>query len=630
MSSDNQPKGDPILNNQWEFDDFLYRRGNMYRTASGYPAENYFQNAAEYNIKAELNDQTHTISGHIDIVYTNNSPHKLDYLWLNVQQNSLRPDSRATLTIPMDGSRFDSNLTNGLEVSHVKAEVKTGGKNTDRFSVNDTRMKVLMPAPINARGGKATVKMDFQFKIPEKGKDRMGRVNTEKGVIYAIAQWFPKVAVYDDVVGWNIEPYLGAGEFYYDYGNFDVSITVPSGYVVVGSGTLKNPEKVLSKEAYNRFLKAQRSDETKYIVSPEEVGGTTYTKSSGKQTWHFSIKNSRDFAFATSKAFIWDGARINLPNGKTSFAQSVYPVESNTGNGWKRSTEYVKASIEHYSKKWFPYPYPSAINVAAEINGMEYPGVSFCHWKSKSSDLWGVTDHEFGHNWFPMIVGSNERRYPWMDEGFNTFINFYSTKNFNKGEYKTHLDKPGVINRWLKNPIRESISTYPDIVQNHNLGVTAYYKPALGLRILREYILGAERFDEAFRSYIKTWAFKHPQPTDFFNHIESVAGENLNWFWRGWFYSNDNIDMEVGDVLKTNKGYIITVNKLTEIPMPVKLQVEFADKSIQNLYLPVEVWQRGDTWKFLFKTEKTVRAVTIDPERILPDISMENNQKTLD
>jgi len=316
---------------------------------------------------------------------------------------------------------------------------------------------------------------------------------------------------------------------------------------------------------------------------------------------------------------------MNLGDGKTGLAQSVYPKESDGKNAWSRSTEFTKASVEFYSKTFFPYPYHNAINVAASVGGMEYPGVSFCHYQSKGEDLWGVTDHEFGHNWFPMIVGSNERRYPWMDEGFNTFINHYSTQAFNNGEFPTTTDNPKNIVRYLTYENRESIDTYPDVANAMNLAYTAYYKPAVGLYLLREYILGGERFDNAFKSYIHTWAYKHPQPNDFFNHMENVAGEDLSWFWKGWFYGNGNIDLGISEVKSYSGNYLITVENDGQIPMPVQLQVIYDDNSKEEISLPVEIWQRGNSWTHLLKTTKQVQRVVLDPNKMLPDVNVLND-----
>jgi hypothetical protein len=469
--------------------------------------------------------------------------------------------------------------------------------------------------------------MNFSFKVPQEGMDRMGRLKVEDGWIYAFAQWYPKVAVFDDIEGWNVEPYLGAGEFYLEYGNFDYKVTVPYDHIVVGSGKLMNPKEVLSKELQSRYDQAMQSNETVYLVSPAEIKNTILTrpKQEGTLTWHFQIENARDVAFATSRAFIWDAAKINLANGKATLAQSAYPKESDGVDAWTRSTEYTKASIEYYSETWFEFPYATATNVAAAVGGMEYPGLNFCSYNSKGADLWGVTDHEFGHNWFPMIVGTNERRYAWMDEGFNTFINHYSSNAFNDGEFPSYLNETRRYVNYFISENREGINTYPDVANTDNLGMIAYNKPAMGLLMLREYILGAERFDYAFKSYIKTWAYKHPQPADFFNHMENVAGENLSWFWQGWFYGTENIDLGINGVFPYAGNYLVSLANKGEIPMPVLIEITFEDGTTERQMLPVEIWQRGDTWNHLIKTTKTVTSVVIDPDKILPDINLGND-----
>ncbi|TAE05031.1 MAG: M1 family peptidase, partial [Bacteroidetes bacterium] len=321
---------------------------------------------------------------------------------------------------------------------------------------------------------------------------------------------------------------------------------------------------------------------------------------------------------------------------KPCLAQSVYPTEVATKSGWARSTEYTKASIEHYSEKWYEYPYPNAVNVAGRVGGMEYPAVSFCEAEAQNGELWGVTDHEFGHNWFPMIVGSNERLHPWMDEGFNQFINHYSTSAFNKGEYPSYMNQRGMemmlyIMPELISKHRESIATYPDVVQPNTLGMTAYYKPALGLYLLREVILGNDRFDYAFRHYIKTWAFKHPTPIDFFNCMENASGENLAWFWRGWFYGTGGIDLAIKDVTyesgKPENGALITIENKGEIPMPVWIEVTEKNGNKSTVKLPVEIWQRGDEWSFKYPSKTNIVSVTLHKgDYVFPDVNKANNE----
>lgn len=616
-------------NRDGAFTEFGYRQGTAYRTASGKPGPMYWQNGADYNIDVALDDVEHMLKGNITITYHNNSPESLDFVWLYLEQNRFMADSRGTLTTPVQGNRYNGDVNGGYKIANLKAQIV--GKNrpiSSEYFISDTRMQVSFAEPIPANGGKATVSMDFEFKIPEKGMDRMGRLNVKDGTIYAMAQWYPKVAVFDDVTGWNTDPYLGAGEFYLGYGDFEYKVTVPYSHIVVASGELVNASQVLSKEVQNRMAQAANSDERVYLVKPDEIKKYEITRprQDGTLTWHFKIKNARDVAFASSKAFIWDAARINLPSGKKAMAQSVYPAESDGQEAWGRSTEYGKASVEHYSQMWYEYPYPVAVNVAAEINGMEYPGVNFCHWRSKGESLWGVTDHEFGHNWFPMIVGTNERRHAWMDEGFNTFINYYSFLAFNKGEYTNDLIQTRRNVGWLTNKDREPIATHPDRTLSNNLGMVAYVKPALGMIMLREYVLGAEKFDKAFRSYIKTWAYKHPQPTDFFNHMENVTGENLDWFWKGWFYSNGNIDLAINGVYPYGANYVVSLANLGEIPMPVLLEITYEDGQKERRMLPVEIWFKGNQWNHLLKVDKPVVAVEIDPDKVITDINAGNDK----
>ncbi len=628
-----------LKNNQSLFDPLFEFQGNPYRSASGVPGEAYWQNAVNYEIDVALDEENDRVSGRISIDYTNNSPHTLDYIWLQLDQNRFAPDSRGTLTQQLSGgnSRFRGEGNGGYELDKVQVSLGTANGYEPKYFITDTRMQVRLREPLAAKGGTLKLSMDFSYVIPEFGADRMGRTKTKDGVIYQMAQWYPRIAVYDDIKGWNIEPYLGQGEFYCEYGDFVYRVTVPYDHIVVGSGELTNPEKVLTKSQLDRLARAKKSDQTVAIVGVSEVGDAKLTRpsQSGTLTWEFKMENSRDIAWASSKAFVWDAARINLPDGKTALAQSAYPPEVSSRNGWGRSTEYTKFSIEHYSEKWYPYPYPAAVNVAGRVAGMEYPGVSFCGWRAQTASLWGVTDHEFGHNWFPMIVGSNERLYPWMDEGFNTFINEYSTLEFNKGEYKNYAQLSSTLGRSyftrsLKSPRRESISTYPDIVQSSNLGVTAYFKPAVGLMLLREVIIGPERFDYAFKYYIQNWAFKHPTPVDFFNCMESAAGEELNWFWRGWFYSTGNIDqgiknVEYRDKGKSESGAIITIENKGEVLMPVKLEVLEKSGKTTIVDLPVEIWQRGNVWPFRFASESEIEKITIDPGKVYPDVNRKDN-----
>ena len=604
--------------------------GTAYRSGSGEPGPQYWQNRADYRINVSLDDQTQTLAGEVVIGYTNNSPSALTYLWLQLDQNKFSLDSRGSLTTPAGGNRFGrESYTQGYQLQSVAIEQR-GKSVTPEYLVNDTRMRIKLPQPLEAGGGKLTLHINYSFQVPQYGADRMGIQSTQHGDIYEIAQWYPRMAVYDDVEGWNTLPYLGAGEFYLEYGNFDYTVEVPWNYLVVGSGELVNPKEVLTTTQINRLDQARRSDSTVMIRTAQEVTqADTRPKQEGRLTWHFKMNESRDVAWAASPAFIWDAARINLPDDKQALAMSAYPTEVQADTAWGRSTEYVKASLEHYSEQWFPYTYPVAVNVAGTVGGMEYPGIVFCSIRASTAGLWGVTDHEFGHNWFPMIVGSNERKYAWMDEGFNTFINLYSTRSFNQGEYVSGRDSVQRIVPFMLSPQVEPIFTYPDVIQGFNLGADAYFKPAIGLVMLREVVLGPDRFDPAFREYIQRWAFKHPTPKDFYRTIENIAGEDLSWFWKEWFVEDWLLDQSVDAVSYVNQdptqGSLIVLSNHDQMAMPVTLAVTEENGTTTRHTLPVEVWQRGGKWTTRLNTTGKITKVTLDPDHMLPDYDPQNN-----
>nr|WP_314498297.1 M1 family metallopeptidase [uncultured Chryseobacterium sp.] len=606
------------------FKPFFYSQtGTETRSASGQPGHAYWQNSADYQLNVSLNDVKNEITGTAEITYTNNSPDKLSFLWLQLDQNLFEKDSRGNALVPLSGSRNGAKgetFDGGYKIKSVKYD----GKDV-KYTVTDTRMQIDLPQELKAKGGVAKIKIEYTFLSPQYGSDRMGVQDTKNGKIFTIAQWYPRMCVYDDVLGWNTMPYLGASEFYLEYGDITANITVPANHYVVASGELLNEKEVYSKEENSRWSQARNSDKTVMIRPESEI---SKNGAAGMKTWKFKISQTRDFAWASSPAFILDAARINLPGGKKSLAISAYPAESAGNDAWGRSTEYTKAAIEHYSAKWYGYTYPAATNVAGNEGGMEYPGIVFCHMNSKGEDLWGVTDHEFGHNWFPMIVGSNERLFAWMDEGFNTFINELSTEAFNKGEYysKKNIAQTGAF---LMSDNYEPIMVGPDNMKENSIGILAYYKPGLGLGVLRESILGHEKFDKAFRTYIERWAFKHPTPWDFFHTMENVSGEELNWFWRGWFINKWKIDQAVKTVKYVNgdfkSGAQITVENLGQLPMPTTVQVKFKDGTEQIVKLPVEIWKRNTEWTFKLDSSKEINEVRLDPASQIPDVNSKNN-----
>ncbi|WP_395616976.1 M1 family metallopeptidase [Aquirufa sp.] len=595
------------------------------RSAAGVPGPGYWQNSADYKIAVSLDDVANKITGDVEITYKNNSPDKLPFLWLQLDQNSFNTQSRGGKTTPISGGRF-GNLA--FEGGYKIESVTIDGKPAN-FIVEDTRMQIRLAAPLAEKVGTAKIKIAYSFTSPENASDRMGIQQTKNGAIYTVAQWFPRVCVYDDIEGWNVLPYLGAGEFYLEYGNFEYSINAPASHIVVGSGELLNPTEVYTADQVKKWAAAANSETTVVIRSAAEITDPASRPAKDRLTWKFKCANARDVAFASSKAFILDACRINLPSGKKSMAVSVYPVESDGKDAWARSTEYVKASIEHYSNWLYEYTYPVATNVAGIVSGMEYPGIIFCGYRDKTASLWGVTDHEFGHNWFPMIVGSNERKFAWMDEGFNTFINFYSTDAFNKGEYKNRKFDMHAIAKSMFRETADPIMSIPDVIQTRNLGWEAYNKPGFGLRILREHILGADRFDYALKNYINKWAFKHPTPMDFFRAMEDGAGEDLGWFWRAWFYELWRLDQSVKDVDYVEqdpaKGAVITIENLDKMAMPAVVEVELTSGEKERFTFPVEIWQRGSSWTFRTSTKLPIKSVVVDPDHSFPDMDSKNN-----
>ena len=600
------------------------------RSANGGPNAGYWQNKADYQINASLNDVTNKVTGSVIITYKNNSPHTLSFLWLQLDQNLFNKQSRGQARMPLNSrSRYGdskSNFNGGYNI----ASVKLVNENTAAdYIITDTRMQIRLPKAMKGGGDVIKIKIDFAFEIPEYGADRCGILKTDNGNIFAVAQWYPRMCVFDDVDGWNTLPYLGPGEFYLEYGDFDVNITAPASHIVVCSGDLLNETEVLTATQQSRMAQAKKSDKTVMIRTEAEVKDPSSRPTGTTLTWHFKINNARDVAWASSKSFIWDAARINLPSGKTSLAISAYPAESSGQKGWSRATEYTKGSIENYSKRWFEYPYPAAVNVASNVGGMEYPGIVFCGYKATTDGLFGVTDHEFGHTWFPMIVGSNERKYGWMDEGFNTFINTLADDDFNNGEYKTEQTNMENTAPYMFGETSEPIFTTPDAMKETNIGNALYGKPGYGLELLRNEILGPDRFDYAFREYIKRWAYKHPTPWDFFRTMDNASGETLSWFWKAWFVENYKLDQAILSV-KYEKddavnGAIVTIANLNQMAMPVNISYQTMSGIKGTLKLPVEVWNNTNTWKIKLPTSEALKKVEIDAEKVFPDVDFANN-----
>ena len=598
------------------------------RAANGSPNTGYWQNRADYSINVNLNDVTNEIAGDVTITYKNNSPHTLDFLWLQLDQNLFKKGSKGQSRLPVGGSsRYgdaETAFNGGYNISSVKLDNEN---NNADFIIDDTRMQVRLHNPLKP-GADVKLKIVYSFVLPAYGADRCGIMETPGGNIFSVAQWYPRMCVFDDLQGWNSLPYLGAGEFYLEYGNFDFRITAPASHIVVAGAELLNEKELLTPMQIKRLDEARTSDKTVMIRYESEVNDYPSAQKGKTLTWHFKLDNARDVSWASSKSFIWDAARINLTGGKQVLAMSVYPAESAGYSAWGRATEYTKKSIENYSKRWLTYPYPVAVNVAGNIGGMEYPGIVFCGANAKEDQLFGVTDHEFGHTWFPMIVGSNERKYGWMDEGFNTFINSIALKDFNNGEYKNTGIAKSLLIPYMFSEESEKILLAPDAMKEANIGTSLYYKPGYALELLRDQVLGEERFDYAFRAYIKRWAYKHPTPWDFFRTMENAAGEELSWFWRGWFIENYMLDQAITSVSYdiNNNNAIVSIANLNQMAMPVILKYVTAAGVKGDIKLPVEIWNNTAVFKVKIPVKGKLKSVTLDPEKLFPDINYTNNK----
>jgi hypothetical protein len=601
----------------------------LLREGSGRPGPRYWQQRVDYTIAVALDTATHTIAGQETIRYTNHSPDTLRYLWLQLDQNLFREDSRGAILTPPDARFAARGFQGGFVLDGVRA-VRRVGNRTTRTALhtleNSTVMRVDLDRPL-APGGIAILDIGYSFQIPEHGADRMGRERFAEGWLYEIAQWYPRLAVYDDIRGWNTEQYLGQGEFYLEYGDIDFAITVPRGFVVAGTGRLMNPGVVLTPLQRQRLARALSSDSTVAIIAKDEVGRpSSRPAGTGKTlTWQFAASNVRDVAWAAAPNFIWDASGWN-----GILMQSFYPPVADSI--WRESTRMVRHSIKHYSEKWFPYPYPTAINVNGPVGGMEYPMIVFCANRRSREGLFGVTTHELGHEWFPMIVGNNERLYAWMDEGFNTFLNIYSARTYFPEQ--AWLRTRGQAEGWAQFAATgrdEPGMTPADRVTPNALGAVAYSKPATGLYLLRHEILDSTRFDAAFREYVRRWAFKHPTPAEFFRTMEDAAGEDLSWFWRGWFYRTDVVDQAVDSVRSgqdSSSGTTLTGIFLSSpggLPMPVDLKVTFADGTTEKIRLPVEAWYEGSRYLYVRPFPKDVVKVEIDPDKNFPDVRRQNN-----
>ncbi|MFL5497587.1 MAG: M1 family metallopeptidase [Gemmatimonadaceae bacterium] len=587
---------------------------NRYRSPAGAPGPDYWQQRADYTIVATLDTSTTEVAGSVQIRYTNNSPDTLRYVWLQVDQNLYRSGSKGSALFPADSRWGVRGFAGGFDLE----DVRVNGTRTEP-RIKDTMMRLDLPTPLVPRGGKAMISMQFAFRVPEHGSDRMGR----DSALYEIAQWYPRMAVYDDVRGWNTDPYMGQGEFYLEYGDYNYSVTVPAGYVVAGSGVLQNPEEVLTAEQRRRLSAASRSSQVVQVITQGEAATARTAQKSGTKTWRFRAQNVHDVAWAGAPDFRWDATSWN-----GILTQAFYQFPK-SGKAWEQAAEQTQWTIRQYSELFLPYPYPQATSVAGPVGGMEYPMfVMVGYGNDDPTSIFGTVNHEHGHEWFPMIVGSNERRYAWMDEGINTYINAFATE----ARYPGQSAYPLYFRNWanaVSQGTQSPLMTAPDNIDPTALGAIGYRKPALVLLTLRNHVVGPDLFDAAFRQYIRAWAFRHPTPGDFFRAIENATGEDLSWFWRGFFYTTDVLDIGIDSVstrrVEGQTLSTISLRRLTSIPFPVRIRLAYTDGTTQDVSLPVNIWARSNQFDAVIPVRGPVIGARLWPDPSVPDWNIAND-----
>ncbi|TWX64843.1 M1 family metallopeptidase [Colwellia demingiae] len=556
-----------------DFDDKFRQLGevlptpNIYRAASGTPGHKYWQQQVDYDISIALDDKTQRLTGAQVMDYQNNSPDTLRYLWLQLDQNRMKRDSayKMTRTAPSEKKvTFDSFR------SLVESPVFDGGYGITKVSasngkalhyvINGTMMRVDLPKPLKS-GASVEININWHYQLHEQkvlgGRSGYEYFKEDDNYLYEIASWFPRAAAYYDAMGWQNKQFLGNGEFTLEFGDYDVKITVPADHIVAATGVLQNGSKVLTSSQRKRLKQAKKAKKPLLIITPAEALANEKSRSSKTKTWHFKAKNVRDFAFASSRKFIWDAQGYQQGNRNT-MAMSFYPNEGNPL--WEKySTEAIIHTMEQYSKYTFDYPYPVSISVNGPVGGMEYPMITFngprptldkktgekTYSRRTKYGLVGVIIHEVGHNYFPMIVNSDERQWTWMDEGLNTFLQFLAEQAWEEG-YPSRRGHATRITSYMKSDNQVPIMTNSESILQ--FGNNAYGKPATALNILRETIMGRELFDFAFKEYAQRWKFKRPTPADFFRTMEDASAVDLDWFWRGWFYTTDHVDLAINNV----------------------------------------------------------------------------------
>jgi len=588
------------------------------RSASGAPGPDYWQQRADYLIHATLDTATQTIHGTERIHYVNHSPDPLAFVWVQIEQNIFAPNSITyVLNQPplhfAGGAVFDftgKGFIGGITIERFAA----GGRQLKRTEYG-TMMRVELSRPLAPRGA-IDFDVAWRFPVPPYGGGRMGRIGSH---LYEIGQWYPRMVVYDDVHGWNPLPYIGAGEFYLEYGDYDVTLTLPAGFVLAATGTVVNPARVWTPTVRARLARARASAAPVPIITKAEAEANGAKRVPGTKTWHLRAQQVRDVAWAASPDFRWDASGWNGILIQTLYRPGATP--------WEEANKMAWFTIKHFSETWGMYPWPQATTVEGLVEGMEYPMLTFVPSIEKREDQFWVLTHEFGHEWFPMMVGSDERRYPWMDEGFNTFIDYGSAEGYFRGTAYGDTVRRELLSAAQISAVPGNEQPLIDKpVEQRDLAWAAYQKPALMLTVLRDAVLGKDTFERALREYVARWKFKHPQPVDFFRTFENVAGRDLDWFWREWVYTTARLDQAVDSVRIAGDTTLISLSNRGQMVLPVTLELRFADGTSETRTYPIELWNLGNKATARVGTAKPVVSVEVDPKQIYPDVDRANNR----
>ena len=593
------------------------------RTHNGAPGPRYWQQWADYRLEAELNPVSKRLAGKGKVTYQNRSPDTLRDVYVHLLHNIFAPNSRRNTDVPW--------ALEGVELSRVAAqgqELKPGEGESAGYEVEGTIMRIRLPQPLPP-GVSATFDFAWKLRIPPDGAPRGG----QDGEAFYINYWYPQMAVYDDVNGWQIDQYLGNAEFYMGYGNYDVAVTLPAGWLVNATGRLQNPSEVLSTQTRARLDSAAHSPRVVHVVTEADrkPGSSTTVGSNGKLTWRFRAENVRDVSWAASPKYLWDATHavagdVNGDSRPDTTAIYAFYRPEQRASHWDESARYSRHSVEFFSRFLAPYPYPhmSAVDGPTSCGGMEYPMMTCIGGQWDTLGLYEVTTHEIGHMWFPMIVGSDEKRYAWMDEGLTQFDQSQAMADFFKGfddearNRKNYLDFAEMGSEAELMRHGDRYPSYP------TYGVASYYKPATIMVALRA-VLGEQTFNTALKEYIRRWAYKHPSPYDLFNTFENVSGRDLSWFWRGWFFETWKLDQTIDTVTTVGDSVSIVVASRGKVPMPLRLAVTRIDGRVDRVTLPAEAWLEGDRRRTVrVAREPTVRSIEIDAEKDFPDLDRTN------